>query len=44
MYMRSYILIQRLLLYCRAEAPLRIEIKARRLEENRRKDLIYTLG
>jgi len=42
--MRPRTLIQRLLLYCRVEAPLKIETKTRRLEENRRKDLIYTLG
>jgi hypothetical protein len=43
MYMRPYILIQRLLLYYREEAPLRIEAKPRYLEGSRRKDLIYTL-
>jgi hypothetical protein len=35
--MRPGILIQRLLLHCRVEAPLSIETKARRLEENRKK-------
>jgi hypothetical protein len=35
MYIRPRILIQRLLLYYRVEATLRIETKARYLKENR---------
>ena len=38
-----YILIQQLLLYYQAEAPLKIGTRARHLKESKRYNFIYTI-